>query len=532
MSPAGSRTLVVWCPDWPVVAAGLSEVPSAVLRANRVVACSSSARAEGVRRRQRRREAEAACPELKSVREDTAQEVRAFEPVVSAVAQFTPRVEVTRPGMCSLPVRGPARYFGGERSFVDQLADVLNRILSEMQAPACRIGVADTPFAARLAAHSPPGEIVLAGSTSAWLADLPVAALGAPELAELLVRLGIRRLGEFAELDEGIVAGRFGSSGVRAHRLARGIDDHALALCEPPPDLTVTRELESPVDQVDTVSFVAAGLAEELTGRLVPNGLACTRLLVEASTEHGEELSRWWRADRPFTARAMVDRVRWQLEGWLGGPVDAPSSGITLVRLTAGEVVPDNGRQLGLFGGPVEADQRVERGIARIQGLLGHAAVGTVVLAGGRGAGEQTSFVAWGDPREEPEAVRHPWPGRLPAPAPAIVPVEPLAVRLLGPSGDTVGVTGRGQCTAAPEWLLTATGATGADSRAAGGAGEPAPASGRRIAGWAGPWPADERWWDPNGHRRRARLQVLLDDGSAHLLVLEDGQWRIEATYD
>jgi protein ImuB len=52
------------------------------------------------------------------------------------------------------------------------------------------------------------------------------------------------------------------------------------------------------------------------------------------------------------------------------------------------------------------------------------------------------------------------------------------------------------------------------------------------ITGWAGPWPADERWWDPAAARRRARLQVLLDDGTAHLLVLERGQWHLEATYD
>jgi protein ImuB len=282
MTSAEHRTLVVWCPDWQLVAAGLADVPSAVVRANRVVACSPAARVEGVRRRQRRREAEAACPGLVVVRQDPATEVRAFEPVVATVAQFTPRVEVTRPGVCSLPVRGPARYFGGERSLAGQLAGVLNRLLGDLRGPPCRIGIADTPFAARLAAHSHPGEIVLAGSTAAWLADLPVAALGAPELAELLVRLGIRRLGELAELDEGLVAGRFGIEGLRAHRLARGLDDHTLALTDPPPDLTVERQLESPVDQVDTVAFIAAGLAEELVGRLAPHGLACTRLLVEA----------------------------------------------------------------------------------------------------------------------------------------------------------------------------------------------------------------------------------------------------------
>jgi protein ImuB len=54
----------------------------------------------------------------------------------------------------------------------------------------------------------------------------------------------------------------------------------------------------------------------------------------------------------------------------------------------------------------------------------------------------------------------------------------------------------------------------------------------RDVASWAGPWPVDEKWWDESAHRRRARFQIALADGTAHLLSLEDGSWRLEATYD
>jgi protein ImuB len=91
-----------------------------------------------------------------------------------------------------------------------------------------------------------------------------------------------------------------------------------------------------------------------------------------------------------------------------------------------------------------------------------------------------------------------------------------IPVEILGPDGAVVGVTGRGRCTAVPSRLVLLV---------AGG-------SSLGITGWAGPWPADERWWDSAVARRRARLQVLLDDGTAHLLVLEQGLWRLEATYD
>jgi protein ImuB len=52
------------------------------------------------------------------------------------------------------------------------------------------------------------------------------------------------------------------------------------------------------------------------------------------------------------------------------------------------------------------------------------------------------------------------------------------------------------------------------------------------VVCWAGPWPVDERWWDPPSHRRRARWQVLTDAGDAHLLVVEAGKWFVEASYD
>ena len=46
--------------------------------------------------------------------------------------------------------------------------------------------------------------------------------LGQPDLAELLDRLGIRTLGEFAALPESHVLGRFGADGVVCHRVAGG----------------------------------------------------------------------------------------------------------------------------------------------------------------------------------------------------------------------------------------------------------------------------------------------------------------------
>jgi len=499
-----------------------------VVAASRVIASSALARADGVRLGQRRREAQACCPELVVVGEEPSRDARSFEPVVVAVAKFTPRVEVIKPGVCALPVRAPARYFGGEISLAKQVRSAAVAAVTAAAGlagttapePPCRVGIADGPFAARLAARE--GVIVPRGGTPEWLSHFPVEVLGLPVLADLLQRLGIRTLGEFAELDDGSVLARFGTEGAFAHRLARGLDERPLALGDPPADLTVCREFDPPADRVDALAFLAVSLADELVGRLAPRGLAATQLLVEAETEHGESLQRWWRGDRPFTARAIVDRVRWQLEGWLQGQViTAPTAGVTLLRLTVADAVPDGGCQLDFEGGAVEASRQVERGLARVQGLIGHEAVLTAVPAGGRGPGEQVRLVPWGEQPRTTVASSGgqelpPWPGRIPSPYPALIHPVPMPVEILGPNGARVGVTGRGLCTAAPsrlKWVV---------------AGGPSVA----IVGWAGPWPADERWWDPAVARRRARLQVLLEDGTAHLLIIELGQWRLEATYD
>src|SRR6516164_2832916 len=134
------RTLVVWCPDWPVVAAEVATVPAAVLFANRVVACSAAARTEGVRVGLRRREAQGRCPGLVVVEQDPGRDARAFESVVTAVEAFTPRVEVVRPGVMAFGTRGPSRYFGGDRVLASQVVGAVNTILSSLGAPSCQVG--------------------------------------------------------------------------------------------------------------------------------------------------------------------------------------------------------------------------------------------------------------------------------------------------------------------------------------------------------------------------------------------------------
>ncbi len=157
-----TRTACVWCPDWPVVAARRRErtlrtvpvfVRERVGARELVRAASAEARAAGVRRGMRRREAEAQCPDAVCVDADEALEARTFEIVARAVETFTPRVVLDRPGLCAFATRGPSRYFGGDDALA---AHVLDDVAAALDDPAAdvRIGVADGGFTARLAARS------------------------------------------------------------------------------------------------------------------------------------------------------------------------------------------------------------------------------------------------------------------------------------------------------------------------------------------------------------------------------------------
>ncbi|MCB0958135.1 MAG: DNA polymerase Y family protein [Acidimicrobiales bacterium] len=524
-----TRTLVVHAPDWPVLAAGPE--PSAalvVVRANRVVAASMAARGAGVEVGLRRREAQRRCPHVEVVDHDPARDARAFEPVAASLDALTPGVEVAVPGTLAFATRGPSRYFGGDEALAGRVAQTVSDALHGRWP--VRVGVADGAFAALLAARAAhprggPARVVAPGEGAAFLAPHPVDALlevlEVPELVDVWRRLGLRTLGRVAHLPRGEVVSRFGPAGAAAHRLASGLDLRPLAIRRPAPELAVGCELDPPVERVDRAAFAAKALADELHARLGADGLACTQVLVEAQTERGEVLARRWRHEGALDAGAVADRVRWQLEGWLTSSGARPRAGLVQLRLVPVEVVAARGRQLGFWGGETRIDERVWRAVARLQAQLGADAVTVPEVRGGRGPGERvvqvpvaTVDLTQARPAARLDAVAEPWPGRVPPPAPATVPHEPELVAVVDAEGREVRVSGRAEVSAPPAVVHRR--------------GRP-PAE---VTAWAGPWPVDERWWDRTRHRRRARFQVVDEEGGALLLAVEGGRWWIEAVYD
>ncbi|GAA1936893.1 DNA polymerase Y family protein [Nocardioides marmoribigeumensis] len=519
--------MVVWCPDWSVVAA-LEEAeesprsPAAVLHGNVVEVCNGPARSEGVRRGQRRRDAQARCPELVLLRANPDRDARAFEPVLATVEDLRPGVAALRPGM--LAVRAPGSWYGTEAT----AAATVSQALVEAGVWDVRLGIADDLFTAEQAARTAQVQawtVVDEGGSPAFLRRLPVEVLqddGARgrELVSLLQRLGLRSLGDLADLPGEAVEHRLGAYGAVVRRRARGEDPTLFAARTPPPELDAQVFFEDALDSVEAITFSVRTTAERFVDQLAQRQLVATGVRVEAESDGLVCSSRVWLHPRHFTARDLVDRVHWQLQsGDVGGSLRArKQSGevrapVERIRFLPEVVEPAAAHGEALWGGA--NDDLVERGVARVQGMIGFDAVVRPVLQGGRSPSARQALVPWGERPVDLRPTDRPWPGRVPGPAPVRVFAEPPVAEVVDGADREVRVTDRGAVTGEPRRF-----------RVGGGVLPWQP-----VTAWAGPWPTDEGWWT-GGPGRSARFQVVGADGRAWLLLRAPDGWSLEAAYD
>ncbi|PWH05715.1 DNA repair nucleotidyltransferase [Brachybacterium endophyticum] len=519
--------------------------PVIVMDRHRVAHADQAARATGVAAGMRRRAAQAACPEAVVVEADAEHESGLFELVAAAVDTVAAGVDVLRPGVLLMSARGPARHRGGEEALAEAIVDAV----AELTGWDAMVGIADGPFAALLAART--GRIVRPGRSRNYLGPHAISALReAPvgpgwghrdqpaadsartrrvdlaEVIDLLERLGIRSLEDFAALPSTSVTARFGPDVAQLHLLARGGEPTPPEAHHPTQPLEVSRSLDPPLVRVDQAAFAARPMAEELHGMLVARGLVCTRLRILALTASGQQMERTWRHDGALSPADVVDRIRWQCDGWITRARMRGEETGQIVRLAlepvqlrpAGEGAP------ALWGSAGEAAQRAGRAFARAQGLAGEEAVMVPVEVGGRLLAEQVRLVPWRS--ERPAARPGPWPGSLPRPLPSVVLRDPPPVLLRDEGGRAVVVTARALLSAAPALLeVPREGAGVLDAHGVAGGRSYA------VLSHGAPTVLDERWWATDG-RRAARLAVVLESGRALVLLSREGAWTVEGIHD
>ncbi len=325
----------------PVVIGGLPQERKAVR------SCSPEAAACGITEGMALRKAAGLCPEAIFLPVDE----RLYQVVQTAVLEtldaFSPRVEATggvRDGesgsfrthhpspithhsslVVYLDASGLELLFGPDEELGERMTTAVEiRVGLRPQ-----VGVGGSKFVAYMAAMmATAGSVVVVGPNEegSFLAPLPVEWLPSSQEMQRRLRLfGLRTMRQLAELPAGALGEQFGSEGVEAARLARGIDDRPVIGRSGPAFLREEVEIDPPTDRSDLLIQAAGRLARRLEVRIRNEFLACQGIVLDLSFADGPIVHLSTVLHEPTDRAADLQRAAERLLGRVWGRVAVSS---------------------------------------------------------------------------------------------------------------------------------------------------------------------------------------------------------------
>ena len=302
--------------------------------------CTPAAEAQGVRPGLRVGEALARCPGLDLVVADPDAAAEASERTLERLEAAGFAVEQIGLDAAVFDARGTLRLHGG-------LDGVLRRVRAALPVGADgRVGAAPSLFAALQAAReAAPGRplVLTRDEVGAFLAPLPAARLPLdPKMVTALGDLGLRTMGQVAELPRAAALERLGFPGLVAWRLARGEADRAPRPRTPPRPLRAAIMFPEPMGALPALEAAARLLLGEIAGAARGRGAALRMLTLRARLSDGGS---WVRdltlreatADPDRLALAALPRLT-EITGpvdelWIGGDASGALAGHQLTAI-------------------------------------------------------------------------------------------------------------------------------------------------------------------------------------------------------
>ena len=355
-------------PSLALVPAALAPDPGSEALIGPVTAIASH---HGVEPGMRLGEALSTCPELVLIERDPTAVEQEWEGALQRLEDAGFAVESAEPGVVYFETRGVERLYGGVQA---ALAKALTAVGNAWEP---RAGAGQRRFAALAAASAArPGQglIVEGKDERTFLAPLPLTLLPLPadRYAEL-EGLGLRRLGDLAELPGTAVAERLGPEGRRAWRLARGGERRRVRGRAPATELAEALTFPEAIGNELTLRRAFNALLDRLLARPDREGRPFRKIAVSARLVGGGS---WRRTTTLRDATAERDRLRNALASKLS---ELPGP-IVELRLEAVELAKHTGSQLALV--PPEGEElgtRLREGLRQVRASTGAGSIGAVV---------------------------------------------------------------------------------------------------------------------------------------------------------
>ncbi len=303
------------------------------------------------------------------------EEISTHAVILECAGAFSPRVEDRSEGsafLCVIDIAGTEKLLGPPEVLAREL---LRRV--QVFGVNASVAISKNFYAALSCVRGSSSRItfIAPGNEGPTLALLPLKVLDvSSQHAETFALWGIRTLGALAVLPEKELIARIGQEGKRLRQLARGELPHHFVPHEAALELQERMELDTPVEQLDSLLFVLGVMLEQLTLRATIRVLALASVTIRLSLEGDATHVRTVRPALPTN-----DRPLWLKLLQLDLETHPPQAAIVAVILTA-EPGSTSKVQLGLFSPQLPEPMRLDVTLARIRALVGDECVGTPVL--------------------------------------------------------------------------------------------------------------------------------------------------------
>lgn len=304
------------------------------------------------------------CPDLQIVLRSPAQEAACQALLVELAMGFSPRVESTMPGLCTLDLTGAPRGACWQRMGEEMIA---RAVAERFHA---RVGIAPHPDHAWLAAlRAEPVNVVYDGAP--FCAALPLEVLEpSPELAEIFNDWGIRTIGEFLRLPAQDVVERLGAEAAELRRRASGRSRRVLRLERPVEQFAEAFDFDYAIEASEPLLFLLRRFVDSLAPRLRASYRVASALTLTLPLDGAPDYTRTFSIPSPTSDADVWFRIlSTHLESLT---LEHQPIGVRLSVEAAGAA----GRQLHLFESALRDPNKFGETLAQLKALVGDGEVG------------------------------------------------------------------------------------------------------------------------------------------------------------